>query len=58
MEAQCAVAQGEGWEVEEVWCVVVCGKDIVRGEGHAAEAEVGGACAHSAMAVGDAGKVP
>jgi hypothetical protein len=44
--------------VEEVWCIVMHGEDIVHGEGHVAEAEVGGACACSAMAAGDAGEVP
>jgi hypothetical protein len=58
VEAQRAVAQGEGREAEEVWCVVAHGEDIVHGEGRTAEAEVGGACVHNAMAVGDAGEVP
>ena len=57
-EAWRAVARGEGREVEEVRCVVARGEDIVRGEGRTAEAEVGGACARDAMAVGDAGEVP
>jgi hypothetical protein len=58
VEARRAVARGEGWEAEEVRCVVARGKDIVCGEGCAAEAEVGGVCARDAMAVGDAGEVP
>ena len=46
VEAQRAVVRGEGREAEEARCVIVCGKDIVHGEGCAAEAEVEGACVH------------
>ena len=45
-EAWRAVMRGEGREAEEVWCVIMCGEDIVRGEGCAVEVEVGGVCVH------------
>ena len=46
VEAWHAVTRGEGQEAEEARCVIMHGEDIVHGEGHVAEAEVGGACAH------------